>query len=205
MSEENDDEELAIRMMCGDKEALREVLKRHLEAVRSLLAGTYGTTVHAGDLDEAVNRAIFKMWRKAGSYDKSKGDLGAWLYTMAQSAVLDIFRREKRHRRKHPLLAYEFDTAEDCDDPEPDEPVTKEEKKELKDLDHVIEHKLKGHQQAIIKADLANGGPSDAGSLAEMLNTTKESIYVSRHKALENIRKAMTQLAQERERLRGKK
>ena len=76
MSEENDDEELAIRMMCGDKEALREVLKRHLEAVRSLLAGTYGTTVHAGDLDEAVNRAIFKMWRKAGSYDKSRGDLG---------------------------------------------------------------------------------------------------------------------------------
>ena len=43
MCEENDDEELAIRMMCGDKEALREVLKRHLEAVRGLLAGTYGT------------------------------------------------------------------------------------------------------------------------------------------------------------------
>ena len=102
------------------------------------------------------------------------------------------------------MLDQEFDAAEHCDDPEPDEPLTKEEKKELKDLDHVIEHKLKGHQKAIIKADLAAGGTADAGSLAEMLSTTKDSIYVSRHKALENIRKEMTQLAQERERLRGK-
>ena len=204
MAEENDDEELAIRMMCGDKEALREVLKRHLEAVRGLLAGTYGTTVQHCDIDDAVWRAIDKMWRTAGTYDKSKGTLGAWLYTMAQSAVIDIFRREKRHRRKYPLLDQEFDAAERCDDPEPDEPLTKEEKKELKDLDHVIEHKLKGHQKAIIKADLAAGGTADAGSLAERLSTTKDSIYVSRHKALENIRKEMTQLAQHGERLRGK-
>jgi RNA polymerase sigma factor (sigma-70 family) len=205
MCEKNDDEELAIRMMCGDKEALREVLKRHLEPVRGVLAGIYGTTVQQGDIDEAVNRAIYKMWRTADTYNKNKGTLGAWFYTMAQSAVLDIFRREKRHRRKYPLLDQEFDAAEQCDDPESDEPLTKVEKKELKDLDHVIEHKLKGHQKAIIKADLAVGGTADAGSLAEMLNTTKESIYVSRHKGHENIRKEMTQLAQDRERLRGKK
>ena len=93
----------------------------------------------------------------------------------------------------------------DCDDPEPDEPLTKEEKQELKDLNYIIEHKLKGHQQAIIKADLAAGGTADAGSLAEMLGTTKDSIYVSRHKAHETIRREMTQLAQQRERLRGKK
>ncbi len=205
MSDENadDDEDLAIRMMCGDQEALREVLKRHLEPVRDLLTGTYGTTVQPADIDEAVNRAIFTLWNAAGTYDKIKGTLGAWFYTIAQRAVLDIFRREKRHRRKHPLLGEE-DVPEQCD-PEPDEPLTKEVTKRLKDLGHIIEHKLKGHQKAIIEADLLAGGIADAGSLAERLNTTKDSIYVSRHKAHENIRKEMAQLAENRERLRGKR
>ena len=78
--------------------------------------------------------------------------------------------------------------AEDCET-EPDEPFSKDEKKELMELSQVIEHNLKGHQQAIIKADLAAGGTADAGSLAEILNTTTDLIYVSRHKAHENIRK----------------
>ncbi len=145
------------------------------------------------------------MWEDAGTYRKDRGSLGAWLFTMAQSAAIDVFRRERQHRQKHPLLKQEFDVAEDCDDPEPEEPLTKEDRQELKDLNYIIEHKLKGHQQTIIKADLAAGGTADAGSLAEMLGTTKDSIYVSRHKAHETIRREMTQLAQQRERLRGKK
>lgn len=204
MQEENDDEDLALRILCGDREALREVLKRHLEPVRDLLVETYHTTVQRADIDEAIWRAVDKMWNTAGSYDKSRGTLRAWFYTMAQSAVIDVFRRERRHRRKYPLLDEWDDVVEPCD-PDPDEPLSKEEQQEIKDLNYLVEHKLKGLQQAIIKADLAVGGTADAGALAEMFNTTKDSIYVSRHKARENIRTEMRQLAQQRERLRGKK
>jgi RNA polymerase sigma factor (sigma-70 family) len=204
MTDAQDDEDLAIRMMCGDKEALRIVLERHLEHIKALLQRIYGTTVQALDLEEAVSRATFTMWRKAGAYDKEKGTLRAWFFTLAQRAVIDIYRREKRHRRRSPLLPEDYDVPELCD-PQADEPLTPDQKKELKDVDHVIEHKLKGHQKAIVKADLLVGEAADAGSLAEMLNTTKESIYVSRNKAHENIRKEMTQLDQTRERLRGKK
>jgi RNA polymerase sigma factor (sigma-70 family) len=201
MSNESDDEDLAIRMMDGDEEALREVLRRHLEPVREVLEGKYGRAVQQADIDDAVNRATLKLWQKAGEYDKKVGDLGAWLYTMAQSAVIDIYRREKKLRKKHPSLPEEFDAPGQCE-AEPEEP-TNEEKKELQDLDHIIENKLPTLQKAIIKADLIVGGTADAGSLAEIHGTTKNSIYVSRNKAHKTIRTEMMKLAQERERLRG--
>ncbi len=203
MNEESDDEDLALRMMDGDKEALREVLSRHLEPVREVLEGKYGTTVQQADLDEAVNRAILKLWQKAGNYDKNVGDLGAWLYIMAESALIDVYRREKKQRRRHPVLPDEYDAPEQFET-EPEE-LTKEEKKELRDLDNIIENKLPKLQKVVIKADLLVGGTADAASLAETHGTSKNSIYVSRNKAHETIRREMTKLAQERERLRGKK
>jgi RNA polymerase sigma factor (sigma-70 family) len=171
--------------------------------VREALEGKYHTTVQQADIDEAVSRAILKLWQKAGNYNKKVGDLGAWLYIMAESALIDVYRREKKHRRRHPILPDEYDAPEHCET-EPDE-LTKDEKKELKDLDNIIENKLPKLQKAIIKADLLVGGTADAASLAEAHGTSKNSIYVSRTKAHETIRREMTKLAQERERLRGKK
>ncbi|MEX2139023.1 MAG: sigma-70 family RNA polymerase sigma factor [Pirellulales bacterium] len=203
MTDESDDEDLAIRMMDGDKEALREVLGRHLEPVREVLEGKYSTTVQPCDIDEALNRAILKLWQKAGTYDKRAGDLGAWLYIMAESALIDVYRHEKKHRRRHPVLPDEYDAPENCEI-EPDK-LTKDEKTEFKDLDNIIENKLPMLQKAIIKADLLVAGTADAASLAEIHGTSKNSIYVSRNKAHETIRREMTKLAQERERVRGKK
>lgn len=205
MAEDCDDEDLAIRMMCGDREALREVLRRYLLPVKDLLTEKYGTTVQEADIDEAMNLAMYKMFQTAGSYDKSKATLRAWFYTIAQSALIDIYRREKRHRRRFPLRDPEYDPAGDFDDPDPEEPVTKEEKQEIRQLNQVIENKLKGLQKAIILADLVAGGRADAAALAERFNTTKDSIYVSRHKAREKIRAEMPQFAQDQTKLRGAK
>lgn len=203
MTDESDDEDLAIRMMDGDKDALRDVLREYLEPIKEVLDGKYGTTVQQADIDAAVNGAIMKLWQKAGEFDKKKGTLGSWLYTMAESAVIDVYRREKKLRKRYPILPDDYDVAEECEEEPPE--LTKAEKQELKDLDHIIETKLPPLQKAIIKADLIVGGTADAGSLAELHNTSKNSIYVSRNKAHETIRREMTKLAQERERLRGKK
>lgn len=203
MTDEGDDEDLAIRIMDGDKEALREVLRRHLEPVREVLEGKYGTTVQQCDIDEAVNRAILRLWQKAGNFDKRMGDLGAWLYIMAESALIDVYRREKKHRRRHPVLPDEYDTPEDCENESHE--LTKDEKKELKDMENIIENKLPKLQKAVIKADLLVGDTADGASLAEIHGTSKNSIYVSRNKAHEAIRREMTKLAKERERVRGKK
>ncbi|TWU00497.1 RNA polymerase factor sigma-70 [Botrimarina colliarenosi] len=200
---ESDDEDLAIRMMDGDKDALREVLREYLEPIKEVLDGKYGTTVQQADIDGAVNGAIMKLWQKAGEFNKKKGTLGSWLYTMAESAVIDVYRREKKLRKRCPILPDDYDVAEACEEEPPE--LTKAQKQYLKDLDHIIETKLPPLQKAIVKADLVVGGTADAGSLAELHSTSKNSIYVSRNKAHETIRREMTKLAQECERLRGKK
>ncbi|MBS0261594.1 MAG: sigma-70 family RNA polymerase sigma factor [Planctomycetes bacterium] len=205
MTEESDDEELATRMLCGDEEALREVLRVHLGPVRDVMNGTYGKTVHQILIDEAVSFAVAKMWRTAGSYDKARGTLGAWLFIMAQSRLRDILRREKRDRIRFPLMDPEYDRAVECPSDRSDEPEDKEEAQELQELRYVVENKLKGHQKAIILADLAAGGTANAGSLAEILGTSKDVIYVSRNKAHENIRKEMQLREQRRNSLKGKK
>lgn len=204
MPDEPDDEDLAAAMMCGDEEALRTVLRMHLEPVKELMKGTYGKTVQQILIDEAVSCAIAKLWRTAGKYDKARGTLGAWLYIMAQSQMLDILRREKRYRVRNPSLAPEYDCPVSCPTDGADQPKDKEEAQELKDLRYVIENKLQGDQRTIILADLAAGGRADGGSLAEILNTTKDTIYVSRHKAHEKIRKEMKEREHRRESLKGK-
>src|SRR5207302_5874285 len=161
MTDDRDhDEELAIRMLCGEEEALREVLEKYLEPVRELLIGTYGTTVQRPEIDEAVNLAIHRMWKKAHRYDKTQASLGGWFFTIAQRAVIDIFRRERRYRRRYALMDPEYDQEVDCSDEEEDqvETFTKEEKQEYADLKYVVEHKLKGNQKIIVLADLAAGG-----------------------------------------------
>ena len=199
MTDEIDDEDLAIRMLDGDEEALREVLRRHLGAVRQVLESKYGSTVQPCD----INRAILKLWQNAGKYDKRIGNLGAWLYLMAQSAVIDIYRREKKHRQRYPILPDDY-IGQEVFENEFQE-LSKNEKLEIKDLGSVIEKNLPKLQQAIVKADLLVGGTADAASLSEIHGTSKNSIYVSRSKAHETIRREMTKLAQERERLRGRK
>jgi RNA polymerase sigma factor (sigma-70 family) len=205
MTDDTDDEDLAARMLCGDKEALREVLREHLGPVKDVMKGTYAKTVHQLLIDEAISFAVAKMWRTAGSYDKARGTLGAWLYIMAQSRLRDILKREKRQRVRYPLMDPEYDRAIECPSDGSDEPENKEEAQELQDLRYVVENKLKGHQKAIILADLAAGGSANAGSLAEILGTSKESIYVSRNKAHENIRKEMKQRELRRNSLKGRK
>lgn len=205
MADEPDDEDLAAAMMCGDAEAARTVLRMHLEPVKELMKGTYGKTVQQIHIDEAVSFAVAKMWRTAGNYDKARGTLGAWLFIMAQSRLIDILKREKRHRVRYPLLDPEYDCPVSCPTDGSDQPKDKEEAQELQDLKYVIENKLQGDQKTIILADLAAGGRADGGSLAEILNTTKETVYSSRSKAHAKIRKEMKEREQRRESLRGKK
>jgi RNA polymerase sigma factor (sigma-70 family) len=199
-----DDESLAIRIMCGDREALREVLEEHLQQTRDLLTTMYHTTLHPGEINEAISAAVLKLLKYAHQYNKTKGGIGGWFFTMAQTAALDIIRREKRYRRRHRHLGSEDEPFVDYPVEVDGEPLTKEENHRLRDLNDIIEKKLTGLQQAIVKADLAAGEPADAGRLAEMYQTTKNSIYVSRNKAHGRIKKEMMELEQRRERFRGK-
>jgi len=73
-----------------------------------------------------------------------------------------------------------------------DEPIDKKAKQRIETLERCIE-KLEGKQQAIIRADLATDDVASAAWLAEKLCTTTNSIYVSRNKARDNLKKCVTE------------
>jgi RNA polymerase sigma factor (sigma-70 family) len=47
--------------------------------------------------EELVQDTILKVWRGASSFDAGKGELGAWIFTIARRSAVDILRRDKRN------------------------------------------------------------------------------------------------------------
>ena len=59
-----------------------------------------------GRAEDALQDAFAAIWRSAASYDPSRGQGGAWLYTVARNAIVDAARRRpeppvERSRRRH--------------------------------------------------------------------------------------------------------
>jgi RNA polymerase sigma factor (sigma-70 family) len=90
-----DDGGLAARFAAGDPDAIRVIYQ------------SYGRLVHAaaykvlGDValaEDATQQTFLQAWRAAGSYDPSRA-LGPWLASIARRAAIDVYRRERRHRR----------------------------------------------------------------------------------------------------------
>ncbi len=187
-----DDELLAIRMMDGDEEALRAFLRKYGGRVRGWLRKKYGSVLQDGEIGEAFDAATMKIWENAGKFDSSRGSMGGWFLRIAQREAQTIISREIEYHAAHATLTPEMDPAGAC--PPDEEPEEKDKKtdKRVEDLRQVIDT-LPTMQKAIIEADMAAGEPANAGRLATELGTSKNSIYVSRNKAHETIRKAMQQ------------
>lgn len=187
-----DDVELALRMMEGDQDALRHVINHYGPKVKGALRRKYGRTVDSRILEEAFYRAAYALWTSAGEFDDSKGSLGGLFYTCACNEVVTILRKGD----KAPLVSLDaldnnsqdsLTTKADAGDPSE---LSEEKRKLFADLQEVIAA-LPGNQRAITEADLAAGCDADNAYLAEMLGTTRNSVYVSRNKAREKIKLEM--------------
>jgi DNA-directed RNA polymerase specialized sigma24 family protein len=201
-----DDDELAIRMMDGDHDALRIVLERYQGPVKDILYEKYSEIVQDADIDEAIQLAAMEMFEKAADYDQEHG-LGAWFYVRAESRVIDVLRRERRHRIRNPLVDPEYDLAQVCDrdGSQNAKPPSKERQQRLKDMLYVIDHKLGRIQKGILKADLAFGASANAACLADQLRTSIRSIHTSRNHAHANVRRYVAERERRAESLRGRK
>lgn len=185
------DSDVALMLMERSDEGLRLLLHRYSVRVKAYLRKRYGDVLADPELKEAFDEAVTRVWRFAHRYDESQGTLGAWFIRIAQRAAQTIVRREERHRHQDLTDDGDYDPAGSVPEEECQPPDRKNDRV-LKDFEEEIEN-LKGLQKAIIKADLAagDGGTADAGRLAELHGTTRNSILVSRHKAKENLHTAM--------------
>lgn len=190
------DADIALMMATGDEGGLRLLLERYGGRMKAFLVKFYRSTLQEGELDEAFNVAIFNVWRFADRYDESKGSLPSWCIRIAQRAAQSIIRRETSYRSK----SLEYDDTYDPASPsggDGDEPPSLDDGDPKWNLVLKAIEMLPPLQKAIVKADLAADGTADAQRLAEIHGTSKNSIYVSRNKAHENLKKRVDELARQ--------
>jgi len=99
--------DLIDRLQRRDPEALGEAYDRFGRLTYSLILRIVRDTGVAEDL---VQEVFLKVWMRAGSFDREKGDLGAWLRTVARNRALDYVRSPGA---RIPWLAGRLDEVED--------------------------------------------------------------------------------------------
>jgi len=187
------DSDIALMMAMGDQEGLRLFLHRYGGPMKAYLKKYYGNVLQEHERDEAFNWAIHNIWRFAERYHEGKGKLASWSFRITQRAAQSVIRRETSFCSKNREYEDDFDPADSSSENDgtaqlfgPDDPR----------WEHVLKaiDTLPALQKAIIQADLAADGTADAQRLAEIHGTSKNSIYVSRNKAHENLKKRVDEL-----------
>ena len=75
----------------GDREAFRQFYERHSDKVALALR-----QLCRGNLPEDLFQEVFMaVWRKAGTFDPQRGDVGGWLFTICRNKVYDQYRRSR--------------------------------------------------------------------------------------------------------------
>jgi len=189
------DSDIALMMAMGDQGGLRLLLEKYGGRIKAFLVKYYSSSLQDGELNEAFNVAIFNTWRFADRYVESKGSLPSWCVRIAQRAAQSIIRREAGYRSKNLEYDAMYDPAGDPPENGAVETADGADDPRFEGLCRAVEV-LPPLQKAIIKADLAAGGPADAGRLAEIHGTSKNTIYVSRSKARVTLRRQAEQLRQ---------
>src|ERR1700712_4328780 len=87
---------LAERIAQGDAEALRKAYQEHAGRVLALALRIVRSKEEAEDV---VQDTFVEVWRRAGDYDASRGELSSWIMAMARSRCIDRIRRAKVRSR----------------------------------------------------------------------------------------------------------
>jgi RNA polymerase sigma-70 factor (ECF subfamily) len=95
------DEELAATLRKGEPGALEQAYERYSRPVFALLLRMTGERSVAEDL---LQETFLRLWRRAGTFDTTRGAFLPWLLTVARNLALDRIRSsaERRRRREDP-------------------------------------------------------------------------------------------------------
>jgi DNA-directed RNA polymerase specialized sigma24 family protein len=196
------DSDIALMMAMKDQEGLRLFLQRYGGRMKAYLTKYYAHVLQEQERDEAFNWAIHNIWNCADRYDEGKGQLSSWCIRIVQNAAKSVLRREMSFCSKNREYDDGFDPADPSSENDktaqffgPDDPR----------WEHVLKaiDTLPALQKTIVQADLAADGTADAQRLAEIRGNSIGSIYVSRNKAHENLKKRVVELMRQSAGKRG--
>lgn len=94
----NADDVALIRRMCdADETALGALYDRWVRSLYSLILQMLKDPDEAEDV---VEETFWQAWRKASSYEPSKGAVSTWLLTIGRRKALDRIRARRRYKEE---------------------------------------------------------------------------------------------------------
>jgi RNA polymerase sigma-70 factor (ECF subfamily) len=84
------DNDLIAAVARGDHPALLALYDRHGRIAYCLARRILGD---AGEAEEAVQDAYLRLWRRAATFDASRGGARSWLLTIVHHCAIDLLRR----------------------------------------------------------------------------------------------------------------
>lgn len=105
------DEEVLTLVASGSELAFRTIWQRYGAAVFSLCLRRLSDH---GAAEDATQEAFANVWRRAATFDPSRGTAAGWLYAVARNAAA----QEARHHRRYaiPVTVLDEEQAADEDD-----------------------------------------------------------------------------------------
>lgn len=84
------DDELITAIAQGDHPALLALYDRHSRLGYGL---AYRMLGESGAAEEAVQDAFLRVWRRAATFDPSRGSVRSWLMTIVHHCAIDLHRK----------------------------------------------------------------------------------------------------------------
>lgn len=84
------DTELIAAIVQGDHPALLALYDRHSRLGYGL---AYRMLGESGAAEEAVQDAFLRVWRRAATFDSSRGSVRSWLMTIVHHCAIDLHRK----------------------------------------------------------------------------------------------------------------
>lgn len=181
---------IAERLRRNDEQALEIVLDRFGGSVRSRLATRFGMVMDELELDDALSRALFQLWRYRDRYDPQRSSLATWFYLLARTAAFDLLRERADWEQAESAVG---SPAEEC-------PVGPEEQEELgrpagpniriERLRELLEKMSALDRRILLAFAEAEGEGNWAAALATELRMPAATIRSRKLRALAQIRES---------------
>ena len=180
-----DDEYLALQMMEGEEEALRDALKAYGPKVKGFLRTQFGGQLDQSEIDYVFQQSLINFWRSISTYDTAKGSLRGWWIRIARNAAISHIRSEKKHSKTGVIEDPAEDNHDACGDVELVE--GSKEQKRLECVHDFIHNKLVGDERTVALNFFAIGGDPDIIRLAAKLGKSRAYVDTVKSKVKKKI------------------